>query len=84
MRCENELGQQHEFVNVMLLSDFSRYDGFFNHLGMLSTYNNFLSFFAIRLIHYFLVSPNAILSAVTMMLIFGIFFNLELERKVEN
>ena len=36
MRCENELGQ-HEFVTVMLLSDFSRYDGFFNHLGMFST-----------------------------------------------
>jgi hypothetical protein len=56
MRCENELGQQHEFVTVMLLSDFSRYDGFFNHLGMLSTYIRFFAVsvaISLHLIHYF-------------------------------
>lgn len=58
MRCENELGQQHEFVTVMLLSDFSRYDGFFNHLGISTYIRRFLCcvFVAIfYLIHYFLL-----------------------------
>lgn len=40
MRCENDFGQ-HEFVNVMFLSDFPSFDDFFNHLGIFS--NNWLS-----------------------------------------
>lgn len=36
MRCENDLGQ-HEFINVMFSSDFSSFDDFLNHLGIVST-----------------------------------------------
>lgn len=39
MRCENDFGQ-HEFINVMFLSDFPSFDDFFNHLGILSSLSN--------------------------------------------